>query len=296
MGTTLKYGSMWNHIKCGSMWSPQESVIPTDQHGVMLLIFAFCKNLSGWELLVRSPTHIDGNRLDLVMTDVPDIVDLFVDAPLWTSDDYFVSCVLRFAQSVPEYNIRSTVFLKHCKNWDKVHWAVMSFTWSTILKSADPLDSFDRAIGEVIRRLVPANVFRSRSGDKQWFHPICRRAYDAKQTAYSAWCRARSEDHWGQFVLALLIPRGSILLQGSQIMNSPGILWSTPPVNISGGRHLMARPLVWNFLFLLSGGSELVWWWLMLRKRHFLALSLKLSSVMSSSSHLCLVCLSLGLI
>ena len=41
-----------------------------------------------------------------------------------------------------------------------------------------------------------------RSGDKQWFDASCRRAYDAKQTAYHAWCRACSADHFGRFALA----------------------------------------------------------------------------------------------
>ena len=43
--------------------------------GVMLLIFVICQ--LGCEQLVRGPAHIAGNRLDLVMTDVPDIVDDF---------------------------------------------------------------------------------------------------------------------------------------------------------------------------------------------------------------------------
>ena len=36
----------------------------------------------------------------------------------------------------------------------------------------------------------------------------------------------------------------------------------------------------------------MVWWWLLQRKRHSLALSLTVSSVVSSSPHLCLVSLS----
>ena len=39
---------------------------------------------------MRCPTHIAGNRLDLVMTDVPDIVDVVVGTPLGTSDHCFV--------------------------------------------------------------------------------------------------------------------------------------------------------------------------------------------------------------
>ena len=90
-----------------------ESVSPTDQHGRDALIFC---NLSGCEQLVSCHTHIAGNRLDLVMTDASDIVDVFVGSPLGTSDHCFVSCVLRVQQSVPEYNIRSIVFLMHRTN------------------------------------------------------------------------------------------------------------------------------------------------------------------------------------
>ena len=120
----------------------------------------------GCEQFVHSPIHIAGNRLNLVMMDVPDIVDVFIGTPLRTSDHCFVSCVLRVEQSVLEYNIRSTVLLKHHTNWDNVHCAVKSFTWNTILKSAAPLDAFNQADGKVIGRLVPTTVLCSRSADK----------------------------------------------------------------------------------------------------------------------------------
>ena len=122
------------------------------------------------------------------MTDVPDIVDVVVGNPLGTSDHCLVSCVLRVEQSVPEYNVSSTVFLKHRTNWDSVSSAVRSFQWSTILKSADPLVPFDRAVGEVIGRYVPTTVSLSISGDKQWFDVSCRRDYNAKQALNRAWC------------------------------------------------------------------------------------------------------------
>ena len=109
--------------------------------------------------------------------------------------------MLQIEQSVPEYNIRSTIFLKHRTNWYNVRCAVRRFTWSTILKSADPLDAFDQAICEVIGRLIPTTVLSSRSGGKQCFDASCWRACDAQQSAYHAWCRARCADHWGRFVL-----------------------------------------------------------------------------------------------
>ena len=128
------------------MWL--ESVSPTDRQRLDALDFC---NLSGYEQLVRCHTHITGNKLDLVINNVPDIVDVFIGTPLGTSELHcFVSCVLRIEQSVPKYNGRSTIFLKHLTNCDNVWCAVRS----TILKSADPLDAFDRAVGEVIGRLV----------------------------------------------------------------------------------------------------------------------------------------------
>ena len=72
---------------------------------------------------------------------------------------------------VPEYIARSTVFLKHRTNRENLCCAVRSFTCSIILKSADPSDAFHRAIGEVIDRLAPTTVSRSRSRDKQWLDP-----------------------------------------------------------------------------------------------------------------------------
>ena len=76
-------------------------------------------------------------------------VDVFVGTLPGTSDHCFVSYLLRVEQSVLEYNIRCALFLKHRTNWDNVCCAVRSFTCSTILKSADPLHAFDRAIGKV---------------------------------------------------------------------------------------------------------------------------------------------------
>ena len=100
-----------------------ELVSPTDRHGRDALDF---RNLLGSEKLVRCPIQIAGNGLDLVMTDIPDIVDVLVGTPLGTSDHCFVSCVLRVGQSVPGYNVSSTVFLKHRTNRDSVRRAVRS--------------------------------------------------------------------------------------------------------------------------------------------------------------------------
>ena len=76
-----------------------ESVSPT--HGHRRDALDFC-NRSGCEQLVPCATHIAGNRLYFVMTDVPDIVNVGLDTPLGISDHCFVSCVFCVDHSVPE--------------------------------------------------------------------------------------------------------------------------------------------------------------------------------------------------
>ena len=62
----------------------------TDRHGRDAPDFC---NRFGCEQLVRCPTHIAANRLDLVMTDTPDIVDVSGGTPLKNFDHSFVSCL-----------------------------------------------------------------------------------------------------------------------------------------------------------------------------------------------------------
>ncbi len=61
------------------------SVFLTDSHGRAAFDFA---NDSGFFFfqLVTGPTHLAGSRLDLALTDVPDVVKVTTMAPLGTCD------------------------------------------------------------------------------------------------------------------------------------------------------------------------------------------------------------------
>ena len=68
---------------------------------------------------------------------------------------------------MPEYNVRSTVFLKHRTNGDSVCMQCSQELYmehNFDANSTDPLVVFDRVIGEVIGRLVSTTVLRRRSG------------------------------------------------------------------------------------------------------------------------------------
>ena len=69
----------------------------TNRHGVAAFDFAI---VSGCDQLVVGPTHARGGTLDLLMTDVPDLVRVAVVAPMGNSDHSSLLAVISMAQTV----------------------------------------------------------------------------------------------------------------------------------------------------------------------------------------------------
>ena len=72
--------------------------------------------VSGCDQLVVGPTHAHGGTLNLLMTDVPDLVQVAVAAPIGNSDHSSLSAVILMAQAVPNVCVSRKVFLKHQVN------------------------------------------------------------------------------------------------------------------------------------------------------------------------------------
>ena len=84
-----------------------------NRHGVAAFDFA---TVSGCDLLVVGPTHARGGTLDLLMTDVPDLLWVSVVAPICNSDHPSLSAVISMTQAVPNLSVSRKVFLKHQVN------------------------------------------------------------------------------------------------------------------------------------------------------------------------------------
>ena len=72
--------------------------------------------VSGCDLLVVGPTHAHCGTLDLLMTDVLDLVRVAVVAPIENRDQSSLSAVISMAQAVPNLCVSWKVFLKHQVN------------------------------------------------------------------------------------------------------------------------------------------------------------------------------------
>ena len=81
-----------------------------NRHGVAALDFA---TISGCDQLVIGPSHARGGTLDLLMTDVSDLVRVAVVAPLGRSDHSSLSIAILMAQAIPNLYVSRRVLLKH---------------------------------------------------------------------------------------------------------------------------------------------------------------------------------------
>ena len=93
----------------------------TNRHGVAALDFA---TVSGCYQQVVGPTHARGGTLDLLMTDVPDLVRMAVVAPLGSSGHSSLSIAISMAQAIPNWCVSRRVLLKHRVNWSAICEAI----------------------------------------------------------------------------------------------------------------------------------------------------------------------------
>ena len=169
----------------------------TNCHGVAAFDFA---TVFGCDQLVVCPTHARGGTLDLLMTDVPDLVQVAVASPIGDSDHSSLSEVISMAQAVPNFCVSSKVFLTHQVNWNTVCGTIWELPWHNIWLSANPVEVLNEHLSRLVERYVPTKVIRVRNKDKPLFGDKSRHAFDLKQEAHIRWISDRSRVNWEEFV------------------------------------------------------------------------------------------------
>ena len=101
----------------------------TNSHGVAAFDFA---TVFGCDQLVVGPTHARGGIVDLLMTDVPDLIRVAIVAPIGNSDHSSLSAVISTAQAVSNLCVSIKVFPEHQVNWNTVCGAMRDLPWRNI--------------------------------------------------------------------------------------------------------------------------------------------------------------------
>ena len=131
----------------------------TNRHGVVAFDFA---TVSGCDQLVTGPSHACGGTLDLLITDVPDVVWVAIVAPLGSSDHLSLSAAISMAQAIPNYCVSRRVLLKHPFNWTAVCDAIAEPPWRSIWSAANRVERLIVHLSLLVERFVPTEVIRTR--------------------------------------------------------------------------------------------------------------------------------------
>jgi hypothetical protein len=159
----------------------------TNDHGVAACVFA---TSSGCSQVVGDPMHVRGGVLDLVMTNVPELLDVQFKAPIGNSDHMSLKVNLTQSQLVPDMCFRKEVFLKGSADWDGVCDDISRLPRGDIV--------FDQCLVAILNELLLSvvRILRVRTRNKPCFDDNCCRIHQVTQEAYHAWSRHRTAALW----------------------------------------------------------------------------------------------------
>ena len=107
----------------------------TNHHGVAALDFAmYCS-----DQLVIDPTHGNGGTPDLLTTDVPDLVQMSVVAPLGNTDHSSLSTANSMSLAINNLHVSMKVFLKRRVSSTAVCAAMRDLPWRNIWTNDNPV-------------------------------------------------------------------------------------------------------------------------------------------------------------
>ena len=150
----------------------------TNRNGVVAFDFS---TVSGCDQLFVGPTDARGGTLDLLKTDVPDLIQVSVVAPIGNSDHCSLSAVISMAQAVPNLCVSRKIFLKHQVNWNTVCGAMQDLPWRNIWSVDNPVEVLNEHLSLLVGGFVPTKIIRVRNKNKTWFDDQCRHSFGLKQ-------------------------------------------------------------------------------------------------------------------
>ena len=152
-----------------------------------------------WLSLVGT-IHARGGKLDLLITDVPDLVRVVVVAPIGNSDHSSLSAVASMAQAVPNICVSGKVILKHQDNWNTVCDSIHDLPRRNIWSADYNFEVLNGHFLLLVGHYVKTKVIRVRNKDKPWVDDQCRHDFGLKQEAHLWWTRDRFLVNWEEFV------------------------------------------------------------------------------------------------
>ena len=119
---------------------------------------------------MNGPTHAREGTLDLLMTDVPNLLEVPVVAPLGRSDHSSLSIAISMIQAIPNLCVTRRVLLKHRVNWSAVCDAIGVLPWRSIWSTDNKVERLKVHLSLEVECFVLTKVIRVHNKDKPWFN------------------------------------------------------------------------------------------------------------------------------
>ena len=153
-----------------------QSKLPTNQPGKDTL--SLCTT-HGLTQLVNGPTHKDGNRLDLIMCDMPNICsEVHITPQVGSSDHYLLSTSIALSP-IQEPTAPRKVWLYSKANWNGLREELSSTNWEEMLKANDPelaCTNVTKVIQQAMQNHIPRKTHKCFLGKPEWYNEACEKA------------------------------------------------------------------------------------------------------------------------
>ncbi|XP_050677490.1 uncharacterized protein LOC126974115 [Leptidea sinapis] len=169
----------------------------TDYAGRSLHNFALAYGLSQ---LLESPTRLPDvdshmpSLLDLLLTTHPDSYQVFVDAPLGTSDHCLVRSVVPIRRQLRRPPATRRVWHYKSADWDRMRSFFASYPWGRVCFPSDDPSACAVAVADMILQgmdiTIPSSVVPIGGRSQPWFDASVKAASDCKKRALRTWVAA----------------------------------------------------------------------------------------------------------
>ena len=160
---------------------------PTDEEGRIAL-----KMCNSYELtqIVKRPTHQLGNRLDLFMTDVPNLFSpTEIECNMGTSDHFLVKTALEVSP-LSEPSPPRHVWKYKKADWNNLRNDLAAVPWNERLTKVDPeaaCSNITNAIQTAMHSNIPRKTVRSFVNHFEWWNQECDEALKKKASKWKRW-------------------------------------------------------------------------------------------------------------
>ncbi|XP_072051972.1 uncharacterized protein [Amphiura filiformis] len=153
---------------------------PTDEEGRIALNLC---NSHGLTQIVNGPTHQLGNRLDLIMTDAPNLfTPNETECNVGTSDHFLVKTALEVSPPSEPSPLRHVWMYKKA-DWDNLRNDLAAVRWNELLTKEDPetaCSNITSAIQTAMHSNIPQKTVRSFVNHPEWWNEECDKALKKK--------------------------------------------------------------------------------------------------------------------